>query len=174
MITHMRHWNRAFILSTVLSLSVLFACCETRYVYEDFPVEFDDPFGQELIIGEAALIPGTNEEQLFAEIQDGDTVYIIHGFQGGTWVHLSIRVTGLSSAGSVFVSLGPAIGEIQYDLKLIRTAEGFLEAYDIPIPVVFAGEELEALYGQDATLEVRFTTSEGEVIAIRDVILGDG
>ena len=116
----------------------------------------------------------TNDEQLFNEIEEGDVVYIIHGFQGGTWVHLSIRVTGLPSVGTVLARLGLGVGEIQYDLKLIRTAEGYLEAYDIPIPIPFEGMELDALYGQDTTLEVRFTTEDGEVTPSRLVTLEEG
>ena len=162
-----------FVVVAVLLASVI-PCCETRTTYEDFPVEFDDPLGQDVIFGDPAIFPGTNEEQLFSEIEDGDTVYIIHGFQGGTWVHLSIRVTGLPSVGNIVASLGINVGEIAYDIKLIRTAEGYLEAYDIPIPIPFEGDELETLYGQEATLTVSFTTAAGAASATRVVILGDG
>ena len=163
----------SFLAAAVLLSSVIFGC-ETRILYEDFPVEFDDPLGQDVIFGDPAIFPGTNEEQLFSEIEDGDTVYIIHGFQGGTWVHLSIRVTGLPSVGNIAASLGIHVGEIAYDIKLIRTAEGYLEAYDIPIPIPFEGDELETLYGQEASLTVSFTTANGAANATRLVILGDG
>ncbi len=148
--------------------------CESRILYKDHPVVFDGPGDEALVLGDPELIPGTNDEQLFEEIADGDTVYIIHGFQGGTWVHLSLRVTGLPSSGSVTASLGSEIGEISYDLKLIRTAEGYLEAYDIPIPIPFEGTALEALYGQEVDLTVTFATSEGALTAVRAVVLGDG
>ena len=148
--------------------------CDERFVYMEYPVEFDDPFGANLIVGDPDIIPGTNHEQLFEEIQDGDDCDIIHGFQGGIWVHLSIRVTGLPSSGTIFASLGPTVGEVEYDLKLMRTAEGFLEAYDIPIPIVVDEELVDTLYGEEATLIVKFTTEQGEVTAERKVVLGEG
>ncbi len=66
-------------------------------------------------------------------MDDIDEVPVIHGFQGGTWIHLSVRVTGLPSDGMIEASLGD-VGSIRYGLKLTRSPEGFLEAYDIPIP----------------------------------------
>ena len=148
--------------------------CEHHIIYKDHPVVFDGLGDEYLAIGDPEIIPGTNEEQLFEEIADGDTVYIIHGFQGGTWVHLSLRVTGLPSSGTVTATLSEGISEISYDLKLIRTAEGYLEAYDVPIPIALEGPELEALYGLQVTLTVTFSTSEGALTTSRDVVLGDG
>ena len=148
--------------------------CDEVIIYKDYPVVFDDPFGEDLIVGDPAIVPGTNHEQLFEELNDGDDCHIIYGFQGGIWVHLSIRVTGMPSSGTVFASLGTDVGEIQYDLKLMRTAEGFLEAYDIPIPIKVDEENIDALYGSEATLTVRFTTEVGEIEAVRNVILEEG
>ena len=171
-----RGQNRNVLLSLLVALSLLwpFAACDDVIVYKDYPVVYDDPFGDDLIVGDPAIFPGTNHEQLFEEIKDGDDCHIIYGFQGGIWVHLSIRVTGLPSSGTIFASLGAEIGEIQYDLKLMRTAEGFLEAYDIPIPIKVDEEEIASLYGSDATLTVRFTTEAGEIEAVRYVILEEG
>jgi hypothetical protein len=161
-------------LALLLGLAALLGSCDEVIIYQDYPVVFDDPFGEDLIVGDPAIFPGTNHEQLFEELLDGDDCYIIYGFQGGIWVHLSIRVTGLPSSGTIFASLGTSIGEIEYDLKLMRTAEGFLEAYDIPIPINVDEETIEALYGTEANLTIRYTTELGEIEAVRKVILGEG
>jgi hypothetical protein len=161
-------------LALLFGLAALLASCDEVIIYQDHPVVFDDPFGEDLIVGDPGIFPGTNHEQLFEELLDGDDCYIIYGFQGGIWVHLSIRVTGLPSSGTVFASLGTSIGEIEYDLKLMRTADGFLEAYDIPIPINADEETIEALYGTEAILRVRYTTDAGEIEAVRKVILGEG
>ena len=76
--------------------------------------------------------------------------------------------------GTITASLGAEVGEITYDLKLIVTAEGYLEAYDIPIPIPFEGDELDTLYGQETTLEVRFETELGETSTTREVVLEEG
>lgn len=157
-----------------MMLLLMVAGCDERLVYMDYPVEFDDPNGASVITGDPEISPGTNHEQLFEEILDGDPCYIIQGFQGGVWVHLSIRVNGLPSTGKMFASLGSAVGEVEYDIKLMRTAEGYLEAYDIPIPVWVPEDQLDTLYGEEATLVVRFTTELGEVTAERSVVLEEG
>ncbi len=168
--TRLHRWVCLFLLLFIAPLGA----CDEVIIYKDYPVVYDDPFGDDLIVGDPAIFPGTNHEQLFEELKDGDDCHIIYGFQGGIWVHLSIRVTGMPSSGTVFASLGTDVGEIQYDLKLMRTAEGFLEAYDIPIPINADEETIEALYGSEATLTVRFTTEAGEIEAVRNVILEEG
>ena len=123
--------------------------------------------------GEKTLTPGTFEEQLFDPIDDGDPVYIIHGFQGGTWVHISVRVSGMTAYGKISVTL-QKVGTIEYDLKLVQTAEGFLEAYDIPIPVGKEGPALKILYGEASTLEITFSNDGGTVSTTRNVTLEEG
>ena len=140
----------------------------------DFPVEFTDVAGEGEWTGEKEMVLGIYEEQLFRTLHDGDAVHIINGLQGGTWVHLSIRISGLPRVGVVKVELGENVGAIEYNLKLVRTAEGFLEAYDIPVPVPFIGEELEALYGQTVSLKVSFTAAEQSVEAENQVVLEKG
>ena len=156
-----------------LSMSMV-GGCDHVIIYKDYPVVFDDPFGQDQIVGDPALFPGTNHEQLFEEIRDGDDCHIIYGFQGGIWIHLSIRVTGMARSGTIYASLGDAIGEVEYDMQLMRTAEGFLEAYDIPIPINADEETVEGLYGTKTTLTVRYTTEDGEIEAVREVTLEEG
>ena len=142
-------------------------------IYRDFPVEFDNvPVGL-AAQGEKSLTPGTFDEQLFDPIEEGDPVHIIHGFQGGTWVHISVRVTGMTAYGKIAVSL-EKVGTIEYDLKLVQTAEGFLEAYDIPIPVGKEGPALEILYGQPSTLEITFSNDSDVVTSTRSVTLEEG
>ena len=157
------------------SLVAVFAPgCYEEVVYMDLPVEFTDTVSDDEWIGEKEMILGVYEEQLFRSLNDDDPVHIINGLQGGTWVHLSIRISGMPRVGTVKVTLGEDIGDIEYRLKLVRTAEGFLEAYDIPVPVPLEGDELEALYGQTVWLKVSFTSEEHFVGAENQVVLEKG
>jgi len=151
----------------------LFSCGE-EIVYRDFPVEFSDVNEREAGPGEKNMALGVYEEESFREIDEGDSLPIINGLQGGTWVHLSVRVSGLPRSGNIAVQLGNGIGSVEYSLKLLRTAEGFLEAYDIPIPVPFEGEELEALFGTTVSIKVEYSADSGAVTAETLVVLEKG
>ncbi len=148
-----------------------FADIETQQDLDPNAVDFD---------GEPWLIPGVYEEQLFTEVESGGEMHIIHGFQGGVWVHLSIRVNGMRSLGRIKAGLGEdnGIGETQYDLRLSRTAEGFLEAYDIPIPISYRGDDLaghlESLYGVEQPLNITFRVQDRSVSDQRQVVLHPG
>lgn len=162
------------------TLVLIFALCagsgcgETVYddVYLDHPVEFDDD-GSEIVVGEKFMTMGIFEEQLFREIEEGDDVPIIHGFQGGTWIHLSLRIGGMPPDGRVTVELGD-LGEISYGQRLARTPEGFLEVYDIPVPVRLPEDELELLYGQELDLKAEFSSGTDTVSSVLKVVVVEG
>jgi len=167
---------RSFLIAGVAGLlaCLSLSACYEEIIYMDFPVQFTDVGGSSEWLGEKEMVLGVYEEQLFRGLGDGDAVHIINGLQGGTWVHLSVRVTGLPRAGVINVVLGEDIGAIEYNIKLVRTAEGFLEAYDIPVPVPFEGDELEALFGQTVVLKVSFSAEGQSVSAESLVVLEQG
>jgi hypothetical protein len=113
-----------------------------------------------------------------------DAMHIVAGFQGGIWVHLSLRVTGMRSRGQIEATIhldeeaaGAEIGSTAFSIKLVRTAEGFLEAYDIPIPVGDRGasmQDIEDLFGRVATLTVRYTVEDLVLEDATTVILERG
>ncbi len=160
-----------FLLLVVVSLGWM--SCGERIIYKDYPVEFDQKKGDLIGTGEVFLKLGFFKEQLFRELQENGDVHIIQGFQGGTWVHLSIRVSGVSSRGRIEASLS-GLGKISYDLKLVRSAEGFFEAYDIPIPIRKTEAQLRAIYGKGAVLKVTYTTDKKKLSAEKKVILREG
>lgn len=134
---------------------------------------FDQEDYDNAVTGEPGLTLGIYEEQLFRELDDGADVPVIHGSQGGTWVHLSIRVTGLPADGLISATLGE-VGSIRYGLKLTRSPEGFLEAFDIPVPVRVPEDELEGLFGTTLELHVSFTVDDTTVEARLPVKLVEG
>ncbi len=144
-----------------------------RIVFQDPAVVFDQEEYERMAAGEPGIELGIYEEQLFRELSAGSDVPIIHGAQGGTWVHLSIRVTGVRADGLIAASLGE-VGSIRYGLKLTRSPEGFLEAFDIPVPVRVPEEELEALFGTQLPLLVSFTVDDDVVEATILVTLVEG
>ncbi len=148
--------------------------CQERVVYRDHDVEFNEAGSERFWSGQPELIPGLHKEQLFVPLANGDGLGIIHGLQGGTWIHLSVRIGGMPKYGTIGADLGAEVGAIEYKIKLVRTAEGFLEAYDIPIPIKREGAALDALFGSKAVLDVRFSAGDKKVEAKRDVVLEKG
>ena len=151
-------------------------CGEREILYADHEVFFDYDPEADLASAEKTLAPGIYEEQLFRPLEDGDPLHIVAGFQGGIWIHLSVRVTGLRGRGQIEAIIEPG-GETAYTLRLVRTAEGFLEAYDIPVPVGDRGDSMDDvshLFGSDATLTIRFTSEDQTVEATRQVVLERG
>jgi hypothetical protein len=150
--------------------------CAVRY--SDYPVEFDAEEAAESYEGEPSLVAGTYQEQLFRELEEGGALHVIHGFQGGTWVHLSVRVNGMPRSGEMAVSLraqgGAEVGRVSYGIELVRAAEGFLEAYDVPVPLPDDEAFLDALMGQRGTLKVTYRAGEEEVSATVGVVFLEG
>lgn len=161
----------------LLSLVVLCACGaqEGEPIYMDYPVEFD---GDGLEEAEPMLTAGVYREPAFIPLEPGDPMEVINGFQGGTWIHLSVRAVGVRSDGLIRASLlgdqGQELSQIRYGLKLARTPEGHLEAYDIPLPMRYSDEELEGLFGQTARLQVEFEAAGESVNVDMDVVIADG
>ncbi len=165
-----------------LGIGLLLTGCGEAYAPYFTDIETDRDLDSDTVEfeGDPWLIPGVVEEQLFTEVESGGEMHIIHGFQGGVWVHLSIRVNGMRSLGRIQAGLGEdnSVGETQYDLRLARTAEGYLEAYDIPIPISYRGDDLaghlESLYGSEHPLNITFRVQDRTVSDRRQIILQPG
>ncbi len=153
----------------VCAVAALWSCAEPEIVtiFRDAPVVFDGD-GDRVTQVDMAL--GQLVDGRFVPVEEGDPVEVIDGFQGGTWVHLSIRVAGLEPDGVVEARLGE-ISEVRFGLRLTRTPEGYLEAHDIPMPVPLSDEDIAALEGQRVTLEASFSSAEQSVTQARGVTL---
>jgi len=174
--------ERVNMVRVLLGFGLLIAGCGETYVPFFADIETDRDLDPDAVDfeGDPWLIPGIFEEQLFSEVEGGGEMHIIHGFQGGVWVHLSIRVNGMRSLGRIKAGLGEdhSVGETQYDLRLSRTAEGYLEAYDIPIPISYRGDDLaghlESLYGVEHPLNITFRVQDRSVSDQRLIVLQPG
>jgi hypothetical protein len=153
-------------------LVALNACGEVPApIYRDVPTVALTEDDERHVGEEKTLTAGVLNEQLFDAVKAGDALHIINGFQGGTWVHISVRITGMRSRGRIVASLGEAVGETAFELKLIRTAQGFMEAHDIPIPV---RGDIDDLIGRDATLHITYTSREEALDLELPVVLERG
>jgi len=163
------------VLATVAAAALVAGCGDTveHVVYRDYPVEYDEQDDLNDVVGDPELQLGVFSEQLFRGLNEGDEIAIVHGFQGGTWVHLSIRAFGVLADGEIDAKLGD-IGQIRFPLRLTRSAEGFLEAYDLPIPVNPADGNLDQFYGQTVELSVRFVAGETTIEKSIHVVLVSG
>ncbi len=165
----MTPWIKTCLLAALLCLA---GCAEPdkELLYQDYPVEFD---GDPEAMLEPGLVAGLYVEPNFIPLGDGDQMPIINGFQGGTWIHLSIQATGIEPQGLVRASLGE-VSSVRYGLKLTRTATGTLESYDIPLPIQLSEEEIEALFGQELPLSVEFQAGSDKVMTELMVVVSDG
>jgi hypothetical protein len=163
--------NLLVVSASLLALSLI-GCVEYNTVYRDLPVEFEEE-EQNQTTDELSITMGLYEEQLFRPLDESSEVPVIQGFQGGTWVHLSIRVTGLPPDGMIRASLGE-VGQIRYGIRLSRSPEGFLEAYDIPVPVPLTEADLERFYGQEVTLKAEFSANGEAVSSELKIIVVEG
>ncbi len=134
-------------------------------VLRDHPVDLRNTEWAPPVEGDPTLIIGVTEDQLFRELSDGAEAPVIEGFQGGRWVHMSLRATGVGIRGSLVgtLALGDEIvGELSEDLKLVPTREGFAERTQVPIALKEAWQlKFEDLFDQAGSIAVAFTDTEG-------------
>mgnify|MGYP001449384144 FL=1 len=124
-------------------------------------------------IGDPSLVVGIVRDGRFEPFQAGQDLPILNGFQGGRWIHVALRVTGVRNRGRV--QLGVAgVGEASYDIKLVRRGD-FLEVFDLPIPVGRSprldDDQIDALAGDSAHLVVSFTVGQTRLAQDHDLVL---
>ena len=123
--------------------------------------------------GEPTLVVGVVRDGRFEGFTAGQELPILNGFQGGRWIHVAMRITGLRNRGRVQLGVD-GIGQAAYDIKLVRRAD-FLEVFDLPIPVGRSprlnDDQVDALAGQAARLAVSFTVGETRLEQDHDLVL---
>ncbi len=124
-------------------------------------------------VGDPSLVVGVVRDGRFEPCEAGQDLPILNGFQGGRWIHIALRVTGVRNRGRV--QLGVAgVGEASYDIKLVRRGD-FLEVFDLPIPVGrtprLDDDQIDALAGENAHLVVSFTVGETRMSQEHDLVL---
>jgi hypothetical protein len=122
------------------------------------------------------VVLGRLVDNAFHALAAGDSVDVVHGFQGGTWIMPGLSFGGCAPNGHMVASLtlvdGPVIGRNSLPLRLDRQPDGSLQLEYLPVP---AGLEpgsppLEAIDGKQAVLSTRFTDDCGVSIEGTDVI----
>lgn len=143
-------------------IGVLSACGTTQVELEFIPPELVFSAIDGGFSGAPTLLVGGVAEGRFSAFEDGAELPILNGFQGGRWIHVALRVTGMRNRGRAEMRV-TGIGNASYDIKLIRRGE-LLEVFDLPIPVGrnprLSDDEVDALAGQTAQLEVSYTVGQ--------------
>lgn len=153
----------------VIAAGVLGGCgeVETETIYRDLPVDLQDTQWTPPIEGDPSLVVGVTEDQLFRELVDGDHAPIIEGFQGGFWVHVALRTTGMGRSGRIDADLllgdgSTAVGNLSATLKLTYTREGHSERPQVPIALTEAWQlKFEELFDEPGAISLKFTDDEG-------------
>jgi len=124
--------------------------------------------------GPPTLTIGFYSEQFYEPLFALSPLYVIHGFQGGTWTMPAVRTRGISSPAMVSCSVTLESGEVLGTTESMEpfqlTTDGWLEIQAYPVPVHHAPpnefEPIDDLYGLPATLDCSVEDSEGRVDAL--------
>jgi len=179
------HHIRRMVSTQKLQAATALACLATLLgcgtEYRDTEVFFDvdnDGQGQSALDGDPEIILGVYTERTFKALEPGDTALVEDGFQGGTWVHFSIRATAMESSGRVLASLqsgDTVLGSADLSLRLRRAASGYLEAHGVPIPIgtSITGQayHITDFIGQTANLKVTYNAADRSATATVELIV---
>ncbi len=119
--------------------------------------------------GPPTLSIGFYSEQFYEPMEEASPLYVIHGFQGGTWSMPAVRTRGIASPAlvscSVTLESGEVLGTTASNEPFQLTTDGWLEIQAYPVPVHHEApnefEPIDDLYGQVATLDCRVEDDEG-------------
>lgn len=163
----LRRTRSAGVLALVLGSACVQEEVRVETVRRDLPVDQDDREWAPPAAGPPHLVVGVREDEGFRELEDGDALIIERGMQGGRWVHISLRTTGLRRAVTCVAALsveahGAPVGALEAALRLKATREGPMEAPQVPVPLEAEWEErVPDLLGRPGRLDVALSDSDG-------------
>ena len=168
-------------LSAVLAASALLpACGGEAAVYRDLPVVIDGAHSPGYRSGPPEIVVGDFEAGSFRALADGDGLRILHGVQGGRWIHLGVRVRGVSGRTgelSVHVETTDAaqvsVVEARQSVRPTPRA-GWLELRQGQFNVALADQAVEELAGRAARLIVGYDAGGDRASVSLGVVLLDG
>ena len=135
------------------------------------------------ITGDPALDIGFYHEQLYDPMHDGDDCPVVNGLQGGTWIMPALRIEGIypfaDAACSLVMETGEIVGEVSATTRFFLATDDKFEVQAFPVPVIHAapneGDDIEDLFGLDATLECIVVDGDGRKGSVtREIVLVDG
>ncbi len=156
------------------------ACGGAEPVYRDLPVIVDGTPEPPYQVGPPEVVPGSFEAEAFRPLADDEGLHIVRGLQGGRWIHLAVRMRGVSRrAGRLTVELNtPPRGEaplVQNTQEVRPTpADGWLEVRQTQLHVPASDEELADLDGRPGQLRVRYEAEGVQAEATLSLVLVDG
>lgn len=149
-------------------------------IFSDLPLVVD---GEQPAIPDdvpPALVAGhEDDEGEFVELSEGSVIPIIHGPQGGRWLHLAMRATAMRREGQVEVTLrrdgpdGAVVAAAGHRILLSPTSEGYIEARDVPVSVPLTDEEIAALDGLPAHLHLGYAAADRQAAIDLVLVFGD-
>jgi hypothetical protein len=149
-------------------------------VYRDLPVTIDGDPAPAYESGTAEIIPGQFVGDAFDALTDDEGLHILHGVQGGRWIHIGMRVRGVPSRSgqlTVQVDATPAGGApIAQTAQPVRATanDGWLEVRQIQIHVDLSDPAVSEIDGDPVSLRMRYE-AEGELVeAVVKLVLVDG
>jgi hypothetical protein len=154
-------------------------CADEADTFRDLPVEIDGEAIPEFMQGDPALVVGILEDGRFAPFADGQPLPVLHGVQGGRWIHLSLRVVGLWGTGgmvTVTVDRDPGTEALVSHIGAVRLTpvrQGYLEARVVQLPVSLNDAEIAAMAGESVLLSVIYDVDGRSVSASWRLVIGD-
>lgn len=166
----------------VVGSVVAIAACgaESERIFSDLPLVIDgeqpaipDDVPPEIVVGHEDAVGE------FIEFVQGSTIPVIHGPQGGRWLHLAMRATAMRREGLVEVTLrregptGEIVAAAGHRILLSPTSSGFIEARDVPVSVPLTDNEIAAMVGQVAHLRIGYAAGDREAAVELVLVFGE-
>ncbi len=168
--------------AVLIALALALAACgdDPARVFSDLPLVLD---GEQPAIP-LGVPPGLtagheDDEGGFVELGTGAVIPVIHGPQGGRWLHLAMRATAMRREGQVVVSLrrdgpdGEVVAAAGHRILLSPTSKGYIEARDVPVSVPWSDDEIAALVGKPAHLHLGYEADDRQASVDLMLVFGE-
>lgn len=158
-------------------------CADSPDTFRDLPTEIDGEAVPPALQGAPVLQVGPTGGGSFRSFAEGQSLPVVHGVQGGRWIHLALRATGLpASAGQLAITVhmgdrqagdDEPIAELIAGIRLQPLKDGAVGAAVIQVPVSRGDAEVAALAGAPCVLQARYAVAGRVAEERRGLVLTD-
>ena len=163
-----------------LVLTMCIFGCDVEIIYIDPPIHLIAAPSAEPT-GPPHLELGVYEGTRYTRLEDGASLPVVNGLQGGTWTMPAVRTQGLGAYAELTCALetdaGERVGYVSAKTKFFFNGAGSLEVGNFPIPVYHPDrphDTIEDLFGVEATLSCSLVNDVDEAHFQARVIISDG
>ena len=161
-------------------MGLVFSACDVEILYIDPPIKLVQET-IDLPSGPPELEIGFYEGGSYRSLEDGASLPVVHGLQGGTWTMPAVRSRGLGTYAELVCSLvtasGEQVGYVGAKTKFYFNGAGHLEVANFPIPVFHPDrpqDSIADLYEVEATLTCTLENEEDAATFEVALVISEG